>query len=374
MTKQRREFGSVRRTAAGRYQARYTAPDGTPRKGPRTFETKRAAQDFLADVRSAIKGDGWRDPQQWCPTVADYFPTFQASRIGRGGGAIRPSTHALAADQFERYVHGPLGHKRLDQVKASDINRWYASLPDRPALRRQLYSLTKALFEQAIRDEYLATSNPCRIPRAGQNSPSSRPNFSFADVERVVARLDPQTRTLAAVAFGAHLRLGEVLALRWGSIDLSAGDVEVSRSVAEVGNAQVETSTKTNRVRQVKLPRVIASQLRSYALTRPRSADTRVFTRTDGSALRHFHVQRAWDSARREAGLPTIRFHDLRHVGLTMLAEGGMPLKSLMYRAGHSTVDAALVYQHRAAERDEVEAKALENQMAAHRRTATLTS
>lgn len=50
-----------------------------------------------------------------------------------------------------------------------------------------------------------------------------------------------------------------------------------------------------------------------------------------------------------------------------MLAEAKMPLRSVMYRAGHTTVDAALVYQHRAEERNEVEAEALSGQMESHR-------
>lgn len=50
-----------------------------------------------------------------------------------------------------------------------------------------------------------------------------------------------------------------------------------------------------------------------------------------------------------------------------MLAESGMPLRSVMYRVGHSTIDAAFVYQHRAADRNQAEADALATRMDAHR-------
>lgn len=219
------------------------------------------------------------------------------------------------------------------------------------------------MLQQAIRDQYTHGINPCQIPRAGQNAPSTRPNFGYSDVLRVVDELPHDLQILAMVSFGAHLRLGEALALRWQNIDFVAGTVEVSRSVTEVQNRQVETTTKTERSRAVVLPRGVAKQLRSYAMAARRDPHSRVFVRKDGSPLRHFHLQRAWKSARTAAGVEKLRFHDLRHVGLTALAEEGMPLRSIMYRAGHTTVDAALVYQHRADKRNRVEADALEAHM-----------
>lgn len=367
----RREFGSVRPTAAGRFQARYTAPDGTARKGPHTFATRRDAEDFLADVRSQLRHRNWNDPDRWCPTVSDYFATFQEARIGRGGGSIRSSTRALADDQFRRYIDPAFGTQRLDSIRSSDVNRWYASLPDKPALRRQLYALMKALFQSAIRDEIVERRNPCQIPRAGQNPPSKRPAFRYEEVLSVIDLLPNEFKVLAHVAYGAHLRLGEALSLRWASVDLASGVVEVSRSVTEVNNAQVETATKTERVRQVKLTQVARTHLRAYAIGNRRDPDDRVFFRADGSALRHFHVHRVWNEARLRAGVPSLRFHDLRHVSLTMLAEGGASLRSLMYRAGHTTVDAALVYQHRAADRNDAEADAMDRQIELHVRAAT---
>lgn len=359
----RREFGSIRKTSAGRFQVRYTAPDGTQRKGPHTFETKRAAAAYLAEIRSELHRGGWLDPDRWMPTMDEYFEVYQSARIGRKGGAIRETTRALSADQYKRFLQPVFGARRLDSIRPSDVNRWHASLPDRPHLRRQLYSLLKATLEQARRDELLVGRNPCQIPRASQNPPSQRPSFTYRDVARVLGHLEPPFRTLAMLAFGAHLRLGEVLALRWIDLDIASGDVIVSRSVSEVANRQIETSTKTERVRVVALPEEIRAHVRDYAIAQRRDPNARVFCRPDGSTLRHFHVQAVWKVARTKADVPGLRFHDLRHVGLTMLANDGMSLRSLMYRAGHTTVSAALVYQHRAAERNEVEASALSRQM-----------
>ena len=61
---------------------------------------------------------------------------------------------------------------------------------------------------------------------------------------------------------------------------------------------------------------------------------------------------RDWDRARREAGRPDLRFHDLRHTGATLAAQAGATTAELQARLGHATPDAAMIYQHAARLRD----------------------
>jgi integrase len=63
--------------------------------------------------------------------------------------------------------------------------------------------------------------------------------------------------------------------------------------------------------------------------------------------------------AREAAGRPDLRFHDLRHTGAVLAAATGATLAELMARLGHSTVSAAMIYQHAAADRDKAIAEAL---------------
>src|SRR5262249_41380002 len=63
--------------------------------------------------------------------------------------------------------------------------------------------------------------------------------------------------------------------------------------------------------------------------------------------------------AREAAGRPDLHFHDLRHTGAVLAAATGATLAELMARLGHSTVPAALRYQHAAEDRDKAIAAAL---------------
>ncbi|MGW6895380.1 hypothetical protein [Streptomyces sp. NBC_01718] len=65
-----------------------------------------------------------------------------------------------------------------------------------------------------------------------------------------------------------------------------------------------------------------------------------------------------------EAGLGDVHLHDLRHTGNTLLAAtGGATTRELMQRTGHSSVRAALIYQHLVDGRDHAIAAHVDEQI-----------
>jgi integrase len=85
-----------------------------------------------------------------------------------------------------------------------------------------------------------------------------------------------------------------------------------------------------------------------------------VFVGPKGGKLRRSNFHKSvWNKARQAVGLPDLHFHDLRHTGGTLSAATGATLKELMARLGHSSVRAAMIYQHATRDRDQAIAKAL---------------
>lgn len=70
--------------------------------------------------------------------------------------------------------------------------------------------------------------------------------------------------------------------------------------------------------------------------------------------------KKKWTAARKEVGVPTVRFHDLRHTAGTLATQHGATLKEVMSRLGHSTTAAAIRYQRAADERDQQVANRLD--------------
>jgi integrase len=85
----------------------------------------------------------------------------------------------------------------------------------------------------------------------------------------------------------------------------------------------------------------------------------RVFVSQSGQPMRGDALRLAFQRAREQAGLPHLRFHDLRHTGQTLAAEAGASLADLMRRLGHSSMVAAKRYLHATDSRDRQIADAL---------------
>jgi integrase len=77
-----------------------------------------------------------------------------------------------------------------------------------------------------------------------------------------------------------------------------------------------------------------------------------VFKIAKGGQLRRSNFHRTWDKARTLVGLPGLHSHDLRRTGGALSAATGATLKELMARLGHSSVRAAMIYQHATRDRE----------------------
>lgn len=156
------------------------------------------------------------------------------------------------------------------------------------------------------------------------------------------------------LALWAHLRIGEVLGLQRGDIDLDAGTLAVQRQLVEIrGRGPIVVDPKMGSRRVVHLPQPAIDALgRHFDAMGPMLPTARLFRRPDGSELRLMHLEWYWRKARKVAGIEHAHFHDLRHAGLTMSAQVGATLAEVMRRAGHSSAAAAIRYQHAADKRD----------------------
>jgi integrase len=154
----------------------------------------------------------------------------------------------------------------------------------------------------------------------------------------------------------AGLRQGELLALRRGDVDLKAGVIRVRRKRQQLDSGEIlENEPKSEAgKRTVALPDTLVEELRTHVARHMAKGDEAyVFTCSDGQPIeRNNFRNRVWLPATRQAGVRGLRFHDLRHTAVTLAARTGATTKELMARLGHSSANAALIYQHASADRD----------------------
>ena len=162
---------------------------------------------------------------------------------------------------------------------------------------------------------------------------------------------------LYAVALALGLRQGEALALRWVDLDLDAGFVTVRAGLQRVAGRLVLVEPKTPKSRRtIAAPPIVVAALRAH---RSRQLQDRlaagaawqdldfVFCTQTGGPLDSRNVTRDFQRSLAKAGLPHMRFHDLRHSCASLLLAQGVHPRVVMETLGHSQIALTLnTYSH----------------------------
>jgi integrase len=89
-----------------------------------------------------------------------------------------------------------------------------------------------------------------------------------------------------------------------------------------------------------------------------------VFTSLVATPIEPDNLRRSWHALREGAGLPTVRFHDLRHSHVTLLLDLGVPPHIVMRIVGHTTLDVTMgIYAHAALEEQRQALRKLEDRL-----------
>ena len=196
----------------------------------------------------------------------------------------------------------------------------------------------------------LVRENPCQIEGATIRKKRFEPKpATTQQINTIVGEMPEKYKALIMIAAYCGLRWGEVSELRRKDIDLKAMTIRVERAVVwRKGVPEVGTPKSYAGIRTVSLPPNVRAQLERHLeeFGQP-GPDGLLFPNATGTG--HLHVNtlsKTFWHAREKAGRPDLRIHDLRHTYGTLTAQAGASLKESMELMGHSSVQAALVYQH----------------------------
>ncbi|WP_328582622.1 tyrosine-type recombinase/integrase [Streptomyces sp. NBC_00370] len=341
----RRSFGAVRKLPSGRYQARYPGSDGVLRAAPETYETKREAEVFLAQVQADQTRGDWMDPTAGEVLFVEYATRWIDER------GVAPTTDELYRRLLRLHLEPTFGQLYVNVISPSKVRTWRAERRRATGATTvaKSYRLLKAIMETAVEDDMIR-KNPCRIRGAGREEADERPVATVAQVFALADVIGLRWRLLVLLGAFASMRPEELAELRRGDIDLDAGLVWVRRAAPELNTGRRVVGDPKSRAgrREIVLPAFVHVDVRQHLdwFAQP-GPDGLVFIGEKGAALRGTTFGRKWRKARDTVGLPgEFRFYDLRHTGNTLAADTGAKLKDLMVRAGQSSERAQLIYQH----------------------------
>jgi integrase len=363
----RRDFGYVRQLPSGRWQASYLAPDGkrytarTDDDRPLTFDSRTYASAWLSRVHGDIQAGRWVSPDAPKAATALVLLLRAYADAWLEGRELSATTGKHYRDLLDRLILPALGDTEISSISPVVVREWHAGLPPKPTQKAHAYSLLRTIANTAVDDGIIA-SNPCRVRGAGQAKRARQIRAAtLPELETIAAAVPERYKLMILLAAWCAMRFGELAELRRSDVDVKNLVIHIRRGVIR-GDAGTEVKGPKSEAgrRDVNIPphlkAAVVSHLQGHVQPR---GDALVFPAASGRHMSPSSLQAVYYPARKKAGREDLRFHDLRHTGAVLAAATGATLAELMARLGHSTVSAAMRYQHAAQDRDKAIAEAL---------------
>jgi integrase len=265
-------------------------------------------------------------------------PTFGAviGRYLREELPERFSTQVSYRSLMKKWIQPKWGDVPLAEVHTLEVEHWLKSLKLARKTRANIRNLMHVIFECARRWE-LVSQNPIELVRQSGRRQHTPRRLTIEELRRLLAQLEQPYSTMVILAACLGLRVGEILGLQWGDVDLLNGTLDIRRAVYQyhVGPAKTENSEATLPL----APQVISALGNWLAEASYRSEKDFVFPSArggprDADKLRENVLQPAAE----RAGLGKIGWHSLRHSFATALETAKARMKVAQELMRHSSI------------------------------------
>ena len=351
-------FGAqITRKGSGSYFVTYRDAQGRQRHEKLAAVSAMAAHSARAQARIRLqevrhaKGTGSPVRSAHGKTVSEFFYADFLSKL-----RSEQRNYETHASIFRNHIEPALGQMRLDEVAEEHVlqlqeqlqrtpvaaGKWktQAGKTLSPATVKRILILVRHIFNVAAREKVAGLrENPTRHLRL-TSTRKVRGKFMTADeLQRligVIAERDPDYLDTVKLLAVTGMRRGNVLGMRWDWVDLEQGTVQVPAEHDKAKQGFVKVLPKP--ARDILLRRfeaMSAGQVASpWVFANPKTGKPYSSRRT------------LWETCRREAGLHSLRYHDLRHTFASMMLESGADIIDVQKALGHTQLKTTAVYLH----------------------------
>jgi integrase len=352
-TKRGNSEGSITKRSDGRWEARVTLPGG--KRKSFYAKTRQEVARRLAEVL--------RDRDRGLPIVGERQTTaqFLTSWLGIVQSTIGLGTWKTYEEIVRLHLVPTLGAVPLGKLTPQHVQTLYAQKLDAGLSTTTVHHIHAVLhraLESAVALDLVVRNVADRVtaPRMRRHEMEVlSPEQSKIFLEAIA---DDPLEALYMLALTTGMRQGELLGLKWRDIDLDAGWLHIHATVRKLRGNFIFAAPKTKRSRRgVALTALAIEALRHH---RNRQTQKRavvgaawqendlVFPDATGRPMDgKYMLKHCFRPLLRRAGLPPIRFHDLRHTAATLLLGQGIHPKVVAEMLGHTTITITLdTYSH----------------------------
>jgi len=248
--------------------------------------------------------------------------------------------------------------RRLDSITRQDVKKLLLDRQAKGLTINNIKICISAIFAEAVEKE-LVTINPAHNLGRTFKKAAPRPKTMFLSKEQTASFLKmaeekaPEHYDFLLTAFRTGMRLGELLALSWDSVNFATKQIVVQRSFSH----NHWDTPKSHKVRYVDMSDKLCEALKKRYQKRTKDLFCKshkpkkiylVFPGKDGEPLNDNILRRGvFYKLLSMAGLPQIRLHDIRHTYASLLLQAGAPVHYVKEQLGHSSISTTVdLYGH----------------------------
>ena len=319
--------GSIRKRKDGRWEGRYTAGHD-PETGKAIYKNVlgRTQTEVKEKLKAAIKETQSLDLTKVGKyTVGEWMEVWfeDYAKI-----KVRPSSHQTYRGYIDNHINPNIGDIPLEKLTSLDLQKLYKKLLTKGRVDRlESKGQPKGLSAKTVRnihqilssalklaqEQRIILTNPaegCALPKVEHKEMQTLPVEQLQSFLREAK--ESGVFALYYLELVTGLRRGELLGLKWEDIDLERGDLRVRRQISRINREVVEAPLKTkNAYRTLPLAEDTVSVLKEQR--RKVGSCPWVFPSPNGGPISPDSVLHMLHRVLKRAGLPKVRFHDLRH-------------------------------------------------------------
>lgn len=305
------------------------------RKIRRTTGTadRKLAGRIEAKVKTEIVEGRWFDVQEErTRTVYELLDRYEREHVVKKRGA---RFYAPIIKRFQNEIGDMTLAEIIPKVLVEYKSKRYAEGVGPATINREIAVLSSA-FNLAAREWEWCRSNPCAKIKPEKEPPGRDRYLTREEEKKLLDGCSNWLQDIVVFALNTGMRQGEILSLRWPSVDLFRRTATVERS-------------KNGEKRTIPVNEAVMELLKVKSKVRSISCDL-VFPNSVGKVIERGNLERSWRAGKRKAKLDDFRFHDLRHTFATRLVQAGVDVYKVQKLLGHKDPKMTQRYAHHSTE------------------------
>jgi integrase len=321
----------------------------------RTFNTQRECQEWLKKTRGQID-----DGMTLASTKIGLGDFLYSWLTGTKTSKVR-GTWRHYEQLIRTYIIPNLGKIKVRDLRPEHIQAFYNRLFERQVgvyTIRKIHITLHSVLQQAVKTGMIER-NPASFVQPPKEPANEMTILNTSQVSQLlIAAQSSRLEAIIHLAVISGMRQMELLGLKWSDLDWIKQTLKIERQLLKPDGEGVKFSSPKTRYGKrsislgVKTVEILRKHYEKQQAEQRKAGEAwkeygLIFTTQNGTPMHPRNLLRDYKKLLHTAGLPPIRFHDLRHTAASILLNQGVPVITVSRRLGHAKASITLdIYGH----------------------------